>query len=98
MPRYLRFARALALAGAASAEVTGCYLAHERPNDANVPDAGPPDAYVPDVPDAGLCARPLPCTCPTFTSDGTCTGAYAACCPVVGPLAPPDLPIVSGSW
>ena len=84
-PHYLRFARAIALVSAVASP--GCYLAHER-----TADAGPIDAYVPDVPDEGPCARPLPCTCPTLGNEGTCGGAFAACCPIVGPLAPPSLP------
>ena len=84
MPRYVRFARAIALVGVVTSP--GCYQAHERPT-----DAGPVDAFVPDAPDAGPCARPLPCTCPTLINDGTCTGDHLMCCPVVGPLSPPDL-------
>lgn len=85
-PHYVRVARALALL--TTLGTAGCYAAHERPE-----DAGPIDAYRADVPDAGPCARPLPCTCPTLARDGTCTGEYAMCCPVTGPLAPPELPV-----
>lgn len=83
-PHYVRFARALALVTAVASP--GCYQAHERE-----PDAGPIDAFRADVPDEGPCARPLPCRCPTLADDGTCVGAYAMCCPIVGPLAPPTL-------
>jgi hypothetical protein len=84
-PRYVRFARALALVSATSA--AGCYQAHERSV-----DAGPVDAFVADVPDAWeMCPRPLPCTCPRLGSDGTCGDRYALCCPIVGPLSPPSL-------
>jgi hypothetical protein len=79
---HLRFARALALASTTLAP--GCYLAHER-----AIDVGPIDAYVADVPDAGPCA--VPCRCPRLGDDGTCTGAQVICCPIVGPLSPPDL-------
>ena len=81
-PHYVRFAIALALAA-----TPGCYQTHERDV-----DAGLIDAFVPDVPDMGPCARPLPCECPTLVHPGTCTDPYALCCPITGPLAPPSLP------
>jgi hypothetical protein len=83
-PRYLRFARALALVSAVAAP--GCYQAHERSV-----DAGPIDAFMPDSPDMGPCTRPLPCTCPTLANNGTCDEIHMMCCPIVGPLSPPNL-------
>jgi len=81
-PHYLRFAIALTAASTSA----GCYQAHERPI-----DAGPIDAYVADTPDVGPCVRPLPCRCPTLADPGTCAGVYVMCCPIVGPLPPPNL-------
>jgi hypothetical protein len=82
---YVRFARAIALVSSVSS--AGCYQVHERGV-----DAGPDDAAIADVPDAP-CLR---CTCGTFTRTGTCdTMGYSFCCPIVGPLAPPDLPVSS---
>jgi hypothetical protein len=84
VPHYLRVARALALVSLALSP--GCYQAHEREI-----DAGPIDAFRADVPDLGPCTRPLPCRCPTLGTDGNCSNPYLMCCPIVGPLAPPDL-------
>lgn len=88
-PHYLRFARAVALVGVVASP--GCYQAHERMADAGPIDAFVPDVPPPDAPDGGPCARPLPCSCPTLGDPGSCGGPYAMCCPIVGPLAPPEL-------
>lgn len=87
MPHYLRVARALALVSGTLGSA-GCYQSHER-----AVDVGPIDAWSADTNvDAGPCPVPLPCTCPTLSSDGTCGGTtFMMCCPVVGPLSPPDL-------
>lgn len=92
--RYLRVARALALlsgaAGAMSAS-TGCYQSHERATDAGPIDTASFDTRA----DAGRCPTPLPCTCRTLVAPGNCDDTpYVSCCPVVGPLSPPDLPTV----
>lgn len=99
-PHYVRVARALALASSArtsrvllsgalaSGVLAGCYESHERDV-----DAGPIDAWSADAnADVGPCPEPLPCTCPTLASMGTCGAtSFASCCAVVGPLDPPDL-------
>lgn len=91
MPRYVRVARALALLSGAltTSSLVGCYQSHTRST-----DAGPADTTSHDtLADAGRCPTPLPCTCRTLVAPGTCDDTYASCCPVVGPLSPPDLPI-----
>jgi hypothetical protein len=75
-PHYLRFARALALAGALGAATSGC---------------------CPMIPDSVACGH---CTCAWQTRSVSaplaCSTIHreAECCPppVIGPLAPPDLP------
>ncbi|MBN8614056.1 MAG: hypothetical protein J0L92_25890 [Deltaproteobacteria bacterium] len=92
MPRYVRVARALALLSGAltTSSLVGCYQTHERLTDAGPIDAVSLDADV----DAGRCPTPLPCTCRTLVAMGTCDDTpYVSCCPIVGPLSPPDLPI-----
>ena len=70
-----------------SASIAGCYQVHER-----AVDAGPTDATQLDAPDVGPCGPPLPCTCGTFVGGGTCVAmGLGICCPIVGPLSPPDL-------
>lgn len=95
MPHYLRLARAIALLSGAvvsGASAAGCYQSHERTDRL---DAGPTDAWSPDtLTDAERCPTPLPCECPTLGSLGTCgSTSFDVCCPIVGPLSPPDLPI-----
>ncbi len=94
MPHYLRVARAIALLTGAlgtSSAVSGCYQSHVRSTDAGPIDAASFDTLL----DAGRCPRPLPCTCRTLGAPGTCEDTpYVSCCPIVGPLSPPDLPIV----
>lgn len=91
MPHYLRVARALALLSgvlATGSSATGCYRTHVRTGDAGSVDASGPDATL----DAGRCPVPLPCECPTLGTSGTCGGtSFEACCPIVGPLSPPEL-------
>jgi hypothetical protein len=87
-PRYVRFAQALALVSA-----SGCYLQHGLPEDA-APDAARADG---DIDASITCTEPgcecraLACECPRLGDRGTCADALLHCCPVVGPLAPPEL-------
>lgn len=90
-PRYLRFARALALvSGIAAPLSSGCALQHGvTPDTGRVADAGT------DAPSVDPCST---CDC-VFGSDGvpdppnSCAamGLYS-CCYAVGPLSPPELP------
>lgn len=87
MRHFLRVARTLALSSLAG----GC-AAHVVPfdPDASVARDAATDASA-TAPDVG-CAS---CRCPTLTQPepaGLCTGArFDECCPVVGPLPPPEL-------
>lgn len=88
---YVRAARALALLSSTltAGSLVGCYQSHTRATDVGPTDTTSHDTLV----DAGPCPTPLPCTCRTLVEMGTCDDTYVACCPVVGPLSPPDLPI-----
>lgn len=109
VPRYLRFACALALTGGLGSAAAGCYASHEAPpsgldasarTDARLVDAPPPRDTGTDAPPV---ARDAPVTCAECFCDfggGRDAGRVPSCeslglwecCPVVGPLAPPDLP------
>lgn len=90
-PRYLRFARALALLGAAGA-APGCLLSHERPEDGGHRDAGSDAPIVTaDVPVCTTCECDYTWSAPP--PPGSCQALeHWECCAVVGPLAPPELP------
>jgi hypothetical protein len=97
-PRYLRFARALALV---SGLAPGCALSHERPGgtDGGPRDAGSDAGILADAPDAPPVDVPVCTTCECDYSwsmppaPGSCQALmHWECCAVVGPLAPPDLP------
>ena len=83
MPHYLRFACALALVSAAQ----GCYQSH-RLTDAGTPRPGV-DAFV------NACDL---CRCEGFDPPNGLPDCdfsdprERTCCPVIGPLSPPDLP------
>lgn len=93
-PRYLRFARALALLSA-STQVSGCYLSH------GLEESGSRDAGI----DAPIVAADVPTedvdVCTTCECDepwgtprpGTCQDlGHWLCCAIIGPLSPPSLP------
>jgi hypothetical protein len=98
LPHYLRFARAAALV-TGLATLPGCYASHVRDSDdapdaqapdaAPIPDAAPVDAHRDDA-FVDVCDT---CECTFGTTDPTSCEAlgYWRCCPVVGPLSPPDL-------
>lgn len=96
-PHYLRFARALALVSTVGGATAGCYAVHERPGDAPDAagsDAARADAAMPDTgpPDTG--DRCDQCSCYGSSPLPDCyTLDYYECCAVIGPLAPPDLPV-----
>lgn len=107
MPRFLRFARALALV----TSVGGCYestVVVVGGLDAQSPDGGARDAQA--LVDArARDAGPVDCT--TCQCDGFCFGGCIdsgavdtrplcfddprtrLCCPIPGPLLPPDVPV-----
>jgi hypothetical protein len=90
-PHYLRFARALAFVSGLAAP--GCYETHAR--SASTDAASDPGR------DGGRDVGGDPCDlcyCPDFDDpDGRPACSWedpetSICCPVVGPLSPPDLP------
>jgi hypothetical protein len=91
-PHYVRFARALALAGSL-AGASGCYQSNGPEAE---PDAGPPVADAMPGEDAGLTCADCACAFPggdLSDAGRTCDSiGLWGCCVAVGPLAPPDLP------
>ena len=100
VPRFLRFAQALAFTSGVGTALAGCYASHEV---AAAGDGGP-RTDAPSVTDARSdrdAGRDAPVTCATCTCswggvDAGAPGCEALglweCCAAVGPCAPPDLP------
>ena len=108
VPRFLRFACAIALTSVVGVSASGCYASHSV---LSTTDGGPradarpaPDAR--PITDSGRDAPITRADAPLTCADCTCDfGGFDAgpirtceslslweCCAVIGPLAPPDLP------
>ncbi len=104
-PRYLRFARALALVSGIAAPMGGCAISHDVDDTGPDRDTGPQvdaapiaDVLVSDAgTDAPYVDPCLSCEC-VFGGDlppppTSCEAqGHPECCYAVGPLSPPDLP------
>lgn len=87
-PHFLRFARAIALVS--SVALPGCYLTHTLEETPPPRDAGTRDAARVDAPTDPCASCYDPGACGGWEGPGR--EECIRCCPVIGPLHPPDLP------
>ena len=100
---YVRFARAIALAGTLAGGAAGCASSTTPENDSGTPpsdggtDTGSLIADAAPTADSGPANDAfVDCTSCQCAFGGTDSGLPSCpsnfCCPVLGPLSPPDLP------